>query len=112
MENAKFYRQIISDRLTELGVRMQGIETELDKLKPQDADERAVDLEDDEVLEGLGLAAQKEARLLRRALARLERGDYGTCKQCEAQISDARLRAVPYAVLCKDCASAAERGTR
>ncbi len=37
------------------------------------------------------------------ALARLEGGAYGYCADCGGEISDKRLRALPFAVRCKDC---------
>jgi len=42
------------------------------------------------------------------ALARLERGDYGTCFECGEDIPEKRLRALPFAVRCKDCEEARE----
>ena len=63
-EFAKFESQI-RDRLKELGVRLNEIETELDQPKSRDLGEQAIDLEDDEVLESIGIAGQKEIALLR-----------------------------------------------
>ncbi len=37
------------------------------------------------------------------ALARLETGQYGRCIECGDDISEARLRALPFAVRCVDC---------
>ena len=37
------------------------------------------------------------------ALTRLEDGAYGYCSDCGGEISDKRLRALPFAVRCKDC---------
>lgn len=37
------------------------------------------------------------------ALRRLEQGAYGNCADCGGEISDKRLRALPFAVRCKDC---------
>ena len=37
------------------------------------------------------------------ALARLANGDYGNCYDCGEEISEKRLRALPFAVLCRDC---------
>jgi DnaK suppressor protein len=37
------------------------------------------------------------------ALARLEQGDYGNCFECGEEIAEKRLRALPFAVRCKDC---------
>src|SRR5215212_3565894 len=37
------------------------------------------------------------------ALRRLEQGDYGYCYECGEEIAEKRLRALPFAVRCKDC---------
>ena len=37
------------------------------------------------------------------ALARLEAGQYGSCRACADEISEARLRALPFAVRCQAC---------
>jgi DnaK suppressor protein len=37
------------------------------------------------------------------ALVRLEQGDYGYCYECGDEIAEKRLRALPFAVRCKDC---------
>src|SRR5262245_24552395 len=42
------------------------------------------------------------------ALMRLERGDYGYCFECGDEIAEKRLRALPFAVRCKDCEEARE----
>ena len=42
------------------------------------------------------------------ALHRLEEGTYGFCFECGEEISERRLRALPFAVRCKDCEEARE----
>jgi DnaK suppressor protein len=42
------------------------------------------------------------------ALRRLDEGSYGDCFECGDEISEARLRALPFAVRCKDCEEARE----
>ena len=42
------------------------------------------------------------------ALVRLEQGDYGYCFECGEEIGEKRLRALPFAVRCKDCEEAKE----
>jgi len=42
------------------------------------------------------------------ALARLEQGTYGNCYECGEEIGEKRLRALPFAVRCKDCEEARE----
>ena len=49
---------------------------------------------------------QTDSKLLRAiddALARISRGNYGTCEVCEEPISDVRLTAVPWTRLCLNC---------
>ena len=42
------------------------------------------------------------------ALGRLEEGMYGNSYECGEEISEPRLRALPFAVRCKDCEEARE----
>src|SRR5688572_26844380 len=42
------------------------------------------------------------------ALTRLEQGTYGNCFECGEEIAEKRLRALPFAVRCKDCEEARE----
>lgn len=49
---------------------------------------------------------QMRAEMLTRieqALVRLDGGRYGTCFECEQDIPEARLRALPFAVRCQEC---------
>ena len=42
------------------------------------------------------------------ALSRLDEKTYGYCFECGDEISERRLRALPFAVRCKDCEEARE----
>ena len=42
------------------------------------------------------------------ALTRLEHEEYGNCFDCGEEIAEKRLRALPFAVRCKDCEEARE----
>ena len=46
------------------------------------------------------------------ALVRLEQGNYGNCFDCGEEIAEKRLRALPFAVRCKDCEEAREIAER
>jgi DnaK suppressor protein len=46
------------------------------------------------------------------ALNRLEEGAYGNCFECGEEISHPRLRALPFAVRCRDCEEARENAQR
>ena len=45
------------------------------------------------------------------ALGRLEEGTYGYCSDCGGEISERRLRALPFAVRCKECEESREVAT-
>ena len=68
-----------------------------------DFEEHAVEMEGDEVLEGLGNVALDEIRHLNVALQRIDNGIYGICAECGAAIGKERLKAVPHATKCMDC---------
>jgi DnaK suppressor protein len=42
------------------------------------------------------------------ALQRIGEGTYGECFECGEEIAEARLRAIPFALRCKDCEEARE----
>lgn len=67
-----------------------------------------------DLLEDLEIAALERhvqrLRLVESALEAIERGDYGLCRQCGAQIGSARLHADPAVERCLDCQAALERG--
>ena len=47
-----------------------------------------------------------------RALERLDNGQYGWCTRCHRRIAAPRLRAMPFAVRCRECEAAREDETR
>lgn len=104
MPDLTHYAELITARLQELDARIHDLDHELGEPKSADLDDQSIDLEDDEVLERLGVVAQKEMALLELAMGRIKDGSFGICKKCEEAISEARLNAVPYALLCKNCA--------
>lgn len=107
MTDLQQYETLIAARLTELENRVDEVEHELGEPKSADLNDQSIDLEDDEVLEGLSVAAHKEIGLLHLAMERIKDGSYGICKKCEEPISPDRLQAVLYAPLCKTCAAQA-----
>ena len=55
---------------------------------------------------------EREAKLLRNvrlALDRIAEGSYGTCVECEGEISQKRLQALPWAALCITCQENVDR---
>jgi RNA polymerase-binding protein DksA len=77
-----------------------------------DAIDEASDAVDRKMLEALGTKDMNRLQLIDSALGRIREGKYGLCMKCTKQIPEARLEAIPYAVLCVDCKSADERRNR
>lgn len=98
-----------------LKVRLNEVRTHSHGGKPVEAldaaDASASDLEQ---YFGAALAelAAQAVRQVDQALARLERGDYGCCRDCNEKISPQRLKALPIALRCRDCEELREIGER
>lgn len=91
-------------RLAELEARAGDIEDDLRRPLDADFSEQAIDLADDEALEGVDDVLRAEARQIGLALARIANGTYGTCANCGADIPAERLAAQPVATRCLACA--------
>lgn len=95
----------LNARLAELAERSEEIEADLRGALDADFSEQAVDLADDEALEGVDDVLRAEAAQIRAALARIENGTYGTCANCGDAIPAERLAAQPVATRCVKCAA-------
>jgi len=91
-------------RLDDLLERAEEIEDDLRHPLDADSSEQAVDLADDESLEGVDSVLRAEVGQIRLALTRIENGTYGTCANCGNDISRERLEARPIATRCIKCA--------
>jgi RNA polymerase-binding transcription factor len=87
------------------GVRADGAEKPHDVMDQGETSE--VDIQEDIELALIQMKAETLNKI-NEALARLEGGRYGFCYECGEEISEARLRALPFAVRCKDCEEARE----
>ena len=94
----------LTQRRLELVARMSFVDQELSSHGSPDWEDNAIEHEEDESLEALGLSAQAELRMIDAALARVEAGEYGFCAKCGTQISAARLDLLPATPFCKNCA--------
>ena len=50
----------------------------------------------------------RERQMIEEALSSLEEGTYGQCAECDAEISEKRLQALPFARYCIECQSRLE----
>jgi DnaK suppressor protein len=72
-----------------------------------DAETSESDIQDDIELALIQMKAETLAKI-DEALQRLADGRYGYCFECGGDVSEQRLRALPFAVRCKDCEEARE----
>jgi DnaK suppressor protein len=95
-------------RQAELRDRVRRVQDDLrhrNQPLPRDAPDAAIVIENDEILQAVDETARVELEQIERALERLEVGTYGLCEECGKRIKADRLRVVPYAVRCRDCAA-------
>lgn len=104
MQELDKIRKQLEERLALLTERVREIEGDLRTTPSADFEERATETEGDEVLQGLEGSALVEAQNIRNALKRIDEGVYGECVACGEPIGEKRLRALPYATLCINCA--------
>jgi DnaK suppressor protein len=89
------------------GVREEGTQSKLNEVFDA-AESSDADIQGDIEFALIQMKAETLTKI-NEALARLEEGHYGNCFECGDEISEARLRALPFAVRCKDCEEAREQ---
>lgn len=104
MVDVNKYRAMLKARLKELNARLHEIDDELDSHLSKDWEGLALEVEEEEVLEGLGASGQIEIARINAALARMEEGEFGYCVSCGSDILAARLDIVPHTPFCQNCA--------
>ncbi len=96
------------ERLTTLknDLRRRGaaIDADLSVALDRDSGERAMQVENDEVLRGMQIEGAEQLAAIDAALIRIERGTFGECVKCKDAIGVERLHAVPYTPFCIECA--------
>lgn len=105
MSNTAAAKVRLETQLAELEGRRDRIAEDLDEPLSRDSSERAIEMEDDQSLAGQAVLITREIDSVKRALIRIEKGTYGECIRCGAEIAPKRLEARPEAALCFPCAS-------
>lgn len=107
MKEYEEVRHSLIDMLEDLDDRLAKITHDVKEPLDKDFEEQAAQAENDEVLDGLGNAVRTEMEMVREAIARIDKGEYGLCRICGQPISKERLKAIPYSTMCIKCASQA-----
>ncbi len=99
-------REILSEVQGKIrDVRAEGSDKDHEVLDPGETSE--VDIQEDIEFALIQMKAETLNKI-NEALSRLEDGTYGHCFECGEEIAQPRLRALPFAVRCKDCEEARE----
>jgi RNA polymerase-binding transcription factor DksA len=109
MKEYEEVRHSLIDMLEELDDRLAKITQDVKEPLDRDFEEQATQAENDEVLDSLGNAARTEIEMVKQAIARIDKGQYGLCQVCGEPISKERLKVIPYSTMCIKCASQAGR---
>jgi len=98
-------RSTLLKKLEVLEARKEKIDAEMRQAAEPDSEERAIAMENAEVLEKLDRQVASDIQLLRRAIQRIDAGTYGVCSRCGQAISEGRLAALPHTMTCSKCAT-------
>jgi RNA polymerase-binding transcription factor DksA len=101
-------RRALLERREALTRRVSRIETDVRHqeapLDP-DSEEQVVQVTNDPVLDVLDERGRRELAEIDAALRRMDEGRYGSCVACGREIEPARLRTLPAAAHCAQCAA-------
>ena len=106
-------KKMLEDRRRELMTDVQGRMRDVRSSEGKDrevldqGESSEVDIQDDIEFALIQMKSETLSKI-DAALRRLEENTYGNCFECGDEISEARLRALPFAVRCKDCEEARE----
>ncbi len=103
MDIAKI-RTILQQKLDELVLRAQDIESRLSDPGQADWEENASEMEGDEVEFEIGQLTKREIQEIEQAIARIDQGNYGLCTECGGKIDSRRIELLPFAGTCIKCA--------
>lgn len=115
MQPIETLRGRLLDRRRELFRHVANTEDDLLWLEtnvPAELEEEAQEAILVDVLSHLDRRGQDEIQTIDRVLLLIERGEYGTCEDCEEPIPIERLEALPTATTCILCAEARENAMR
>lgn len=105
--------QMLQDRRREMQGEVQGrirqARTDGPNEVLDEGEHSEADIQDDIEFALIQMKAETLGRI-DAALVRLEAGEYGYCFECHSEISERRLRALPFAARCTACEEQREQG--
>jgi DnaK suppressor protein len=107
-------KTMLEERRREIQEKLRSLRESIPADAPdvRDVEEQSVDDFVQEVDLALMQMKSETLKKIDQAMSRLEDGTYGRCQECDADISAARLKALPFAALCRDCQEDVESRVR
>jgi DnaK suppressor protein len=104
-ERYQVLKTMLEDRRNEIQVKLRSFRESLpaDVAEVKDTEEQSVDDFVQEVDFALMQMKSETLGKIDEAIQRLEGGSYGSCVECGTEITEARLKALPFADLCREC---------
>jgi len=105
---------ILEERRREIQEKLRSLRESLpaEAKDVRDAEEQSVDDFVQDVDLALMQLNSETLKKIEQALLRLEADTYGRCQECDTEIPSARLRALPFAALCRECQEETESTVR
>jgi DnaK suppressor protein len=102
---------LLEDWRADVADRLRSLRTTLpeESAPVKDVEEAGVEDVTRDLQVALAEMGSMTLRHIEDALKRLGEGTYGTCDRCNKPIAEARLRALPFAALCRACQQREER---
>lgn len=93
---------IVKEAKTEISKYITGEKRQLVETALDDGDWSVIDLSEDISLKQLTTHRENLLKI-DEALRKLKEGTYGKCEDCGEEISEKRLKVIPFAIYCIDC---------
>ncbi|MFN3740842.1 MAG: TraR/DksA family transcriptional regulator [Thermodesulfovibrionales bacterium] len=94
--------RILSEAKTEIAKYMKGETKQIVETALDDGDWSVVDLAEDVSLKQLTTHRENLIKV-DEALRKLNEGTYGICEECGEEITEERLKILPFAIYCREC---------
>jgi len=110
-------KKMLEHRRRELTNQVQGkirdarSDSSKDREVLDQGDSSEIDIQDDIEFALIQMKSETLGKVIE-ALRRLDENTYGNCFECGDEITEARLRALPFAVRCKECEEQRETAER
>ena len=95
-------REILKEIKIDISKYIKGENRQLVDTALDDGDWSVVDLSEDISLRHLS-SHRDDLQRIDEAIRKIDEGTYGLCEDCGEEISEERLKILPYAIFCIDC---------